>query len=419
MITRRGLLISGVAAAAAGPPAFAEENTFNILATQGRFLPELRRRERAAAENRGAKGNLAQYLATIGDERAAYALLAELGILNAGIAEAPPDLTDARAESALAAIAREAKGRRFVVLNEAHYSSRSRAFGTAVARLLRAEGFDAFLAEAFLAQPPEDFDALTAPDQAVTGFYGGYVCDPAFAELVRQAREDGYRFGTYEWTQAQRPPAGADRAALVAAREQAQTENILAYLRRRPDARLLIFCGHTHVAEAPLGDLNWMAARLKAMTGEDPLTIDQTEGLSGPDQATTPSAVRAVEAAFKPVGPVVVRRPDGSAVTPTHYAGSVDLTVFQPLVADIDGRPGWLAQAPGRRRRVFRLPKLDDAPYLLAQAVPAGELGDPGALPSDQYRLRPGAKEAVFFLRPGRYEIRMETDAGRRVLGTL
>lgn len=400
-------------------PALAQENTFAILTSEGRFLPELRRRERAVAESPGAKHSLAQYLATLGDERGVYALLTEIGALRAGLAEPPTGLAGARAEPALDAIVREAKGKRIVILNEAHYSSRTRAFGAAVVQRLGADGFGGLMAEAFLPQSVEGADAPSARGKAVTGLYGGYVCDPMFAELVRVARDLGYSLGAYEARPDQRAPAGADRQASIAAREQAQAENIAAWLANRPGARVLIFCGHSHVAEAPLGPNTWMAARLKALIGEDPLTIDQTQGLAGVDGASTPAAVRAVQAAFDPSGPVVVRRGDGSAATSEAYGGAVDLTVYHPLVADLGGRPGWLARAPGRERRAFRLPRLDDAPYLLVQAVPWDEVSTPGALPSDQYRLQSDAKEAVFHLRPGAYEIRLETDAGRRVLGSL
>jgi hypothetical protein len=40
-------------------------------------------------------------------------------------------------------------------------------------------------------------------------------------------------------------------------------------------------------------------------------------------------------------------------------------------------------------------------------------------IPADQYLLPQGAREAVFYLRPGRYRVRLETTAGFTPVGEV
>jgi hypothetical protein len=62
-----------------------------------------------------------------------------------------------------------------------------------------------------------------------------------------------------------------------------------------------------------------------------------------------------------------------------------------------------------------RLPAPAPGGYVLAQAVPAAD-PDP-AIPADQYLAAQGAREAIFYLRPGRYRVRLETPEGFTAVG--
>jgi hypothetical protein len=83
--------------------------------------------------------------------------------------------------------------------------------------------------------------------------------------------------------------------------------------------------------------------------------------------------------------------------------------VFHPPVADVAGRPGWLAADPARRRVEVAVPGSREA-TVLVQAIHA--VDSDLAIPADQLVLPPGAVSAVLFLRPGVYRLRLETDAG-------
>jgi hypothetical protein len=84
-----------------------------------------------------------------------------------------------------------------------------------------------------------------------------------------------------------------------------------------------------------------------------------------------------------------------------------DLFVFHPDLPDVHGRPGWLAADEKRRLKTVELPRLIGAGPVLAQAFHFKD--DDPAIPADQYLLTPGARGLNFFLRPGRYRIRLET----------
>jgi hypothetical protein len=348
-----------------------------------------------------------QWAALLGDETTALA--------NAGRPTSPPDLTGARAEDALAAIVQAAKGRRVVMLNEAHVASRHRAFMGRVARTLREEGFTHLAAETFSNAPMtvvSPVESLRA-GAALSPSHGYYINDPVYAEAVREALAHGYQLVAYEqradqMNVAETPQAGTPR------REQAQAENLAAALKRWPEGRFLIHVGYGHLSKTPISGAGpMMAGRLKELTGIDPLSIiqDSTGSFAphGPDSAAT----QAVLAKFQPKDSIAVFDAEGRAL----YArrSGCDLTVFHPPLPDVDGRPGWLAEAPGRRRVAVRLPKPAPGGYVLAQAIPADD-PDP-AIPADQYLLAQGAREATFHLRPGRYQVRLETPEGFTAMG--
>lgn len=265
----------------------------------------------------------------------------------------PPDATwaervrGASARSAIDEIVRRARATSIVILNEAHYSPRDRAFALEVARALRPLGYATLAAETFSndAEPgkPIAIDRLARDGFARFGT-GAYSKDPVFAGYVRAAMAIGYRPVAYEITDAQ-----AAKGSDVATREQAQVANLMqAVFARDPAAKVLLHVGHSHVAEAAIpggrGPTEWMAARLKRATGIDPLTIDQTTltDLSPQARAAYPLAAAKVGRADG------VLFADGRPLVLGPYAGAVDLQVVHPARSYAHGRPAWLAALGGR-----------------------------------------------------------------------
>lgn len=420
MLARRDIL-TGIAALPLAGRAFGaiapiSQSSWDAFTKRGLYLPLLQ-------EPRGIKvGGVqlqAQLFALVGDEGRAFRAMADN---DPGV---PLNLADARATGALDAIAHAARDRQIVILNEAHHISRCRTFALDVALTLRAQGFDVFAAEAFNNDGETDVALLLNSAGPVTTDFGIYPADPVYAELLRGARAAGYRFAAYEAKFNQVGSESGD--ARIEAREIAEADNFIAtVLAKSPNARVFIYCGYDHVRKTPHNGIAWFAARLKAKTGIDPLCITQSTGIPPPDQALENAALTSIFDRFNPTQPIVVEDGQGRPIvvsqgldhSPASFDGSVDLSVFHPRLAYVEGRPGWLAKAARRRAAPYRFEAPATADGLL-QAVRAAEASCANAVPSDQFMILAGTLGATFFLENGNYEIRFETQEGRRVLGTL
>jgi len=240
------------------------------------------------------------------------------------------------------------------------------------------------------------------------GGYGWYTLDPVYAEAVREAARLGYRFADYEQTWRQSAPEDADAEAQIAAREQAQADNLIAnVLAPNPDAKVLIYVGYDHAMEKPNRFGTWFAARLKAASGIDPLTIEQAYNWPALDPANDAPHVAAVLDRFKPQDSIVVSR-GGVTVASRHFTGQTDLSVFHPRRPQVAGRPGWLSADPMRQAVEVSVPPFE-GPALL-QAMRSSE--GPAGVPADQFLLQPGQAAATMMLHPGSYFLRLERAEG-------
>lgn len=412
MALRRSVLLAaaglGLTSAA---PAMAQEALSNDdrLFSEGRYLPTyLDLKAKSAAGDEAARQMLSQFASFVGDEATAVGL----GERPPHPSFARPDLDDAVARDAIEAIVEAARDTRIVILNEAHNVSGHRAFAAHVIRALRPLGYDWFAAETFTPPQPEPYVRVSsyARGAPFLASYGYYTHDPVFAETVREAAQLGYRFADYEQRFDQRAPDGADGELQIATREEAQADNLIAnILSAHPQARVFVFVGYSHAMEKPGRGGTWFAARLKAKTGIDPLTIEQSMNWPAIAPDNDAPHVAAVLERFAPEKPIVVAR-GGESVASSAYVGKMDLSVFHPRRAPVAGRPGWLAADPERRLVAISVPALDELVLIQALSLQEGTAGPP----SDHYLLQPGATEATFFLRPGRYFFRQETAASLR-----
>lgn len=412
-MTRRGVA-TGLAAAGATPglawgqaaaPA-ATPTPQTRLFMEARYLP-VWRAVQAAPNDPG----LRQMASFVGAEAVALATAGE------GPRDDGPLPADATAPDALAAIVEAARDRRVVMLNEAHVASRHRHFLARLLRALRPLGFDVLAAEDFINPPagPGAPDVRTyKAGAALNPTFGFYLHDPVYAEAVREAAGLGYRLAAYEQRSDQRVRGEAGLAAIVR-REAAEADNFIAdVLALNPGSRILVHCGYSHLRKVPdRSGSAWFAARLREASGIDPLCVSQAyTGSFGPHGAD-PATTTAVLERFKPADSIVVRGADGWIGA--RSAGA-DLAVFHPPLADVAGRPGWLAADPARRRVEVAVPG-PRAATVLVQAIHAV---DPDlAIPADQQVLEPEAASAVLFLRPGDYRLRLETETGFVPLRTV
>jgi len=320
----------------------------------------------------------------------------------------PARLTAATPRDAIGTIVERAKRTRVVFLNEDHASPRDRAFGLEVARALRPLGYDVLAVETLSNQPD---DARSAADMAKLvrdgyprRFTGTYTRDPVFADFLRQSLALGYRPVAYETTDHERDP---DWKVAIARREQAQAD----YLIRRavkayPRSKILVYVGFSHATERPDArdrdgePLRWLATRFKAMTGIDPLTIEQTtlnEDGSGDARAHAMIAGR--------IGPRPAVFFDGDRpLVVGQYRGLMDVQVAHPPARLVNGRVDWLA-AMGRTPTPVPAQYLPTSGTRLVQAFVAAEAGD--AVPVDQVLVTAGQAPPMLMLPkvPVRYAV--------------
>ena len=272
-----------------------------------------------------------------------------------------PGSTDENVIARLAALADETT---IVIVNEAHDTPKHRELTRQLAIALRERNFTNFAAEAFSPAIERSADPFARSD-------AGYDAnEPTFGSLIRTVKALGYELIAYEQTDAQRAPAGADVATTIEAREEAQTENLLARIfAADPQAKTLVHVGHSHAAEVPLANFDtsiaWFAARVKARTGVDPLTIDQTNCTSSAD---------VIELA---------------APTQQLPPGAFDIAVAHPETTFFRGRPQWRIDAGAI---AVELPEqlVDEKRRSLVEARYAGE--PPDAIPVERLLLRPGER---------------------------
>lgn len=291
----------------------------------------------------------------------------------------------ALATTAVDEIMRRAGQTSIVIINESHERSRHRWFTAEVARRLRPLGYDTLGLET-LSNPPATVpqrylpSLLGHPDLPyLSDNDGHYSSEAGYGRLGRQAKALGYRLLPYEDNTHNEPSKGVSQSQQIALREEAQANNLAAFVKSHPVAKLLIHVGYSHATEVPRADgQKWMAARLKEKTGIDPLTIAQTTCRGGSKTmrlATLPS---------------------------DQPAGTFDLIIDHPTERFTRGRPDWRKMAGDR---IITIPsKLRPAKGW--RVIEARPLGEPDtSVPIDRVAIRPG-EDIGLLLPPGRYHVR-------------
>ena len=301
-------------------------------------------------------------------------------------------LKAAHGVTAIPQIVARARKTRVVILDEGHLIPRDRAFALQVAQTLRPLGYTILAVEA-LKGDEDDSASLAKMNKLFADGYvrqssGYYFDDPVFADFLRQSMALGYHLVSYEAVKAFQLQVGEKVTAM---REQEQAENIVRRaLNKNPTAKVLVYCGTHHAAEGPLAseagkNRVWMAARLKQLTGIDPLTIDQASLAESPSYL--PDVDLYAIASVKAKGESVILIDSSKPVTVGLLGGAVDLQVVHPAVPLRDGRPGWIITM-GRKPVPIPAALLPKTGVRLVQAFIATEAED--AIPVDQVLVSAG-----------------------------
>ena len=178
---------------------------------------------------------------------------------------------------AVPALCAAAHGRRLVMIDEEHPFPLDRAFGAAVLPCLRADGFDALAVEML----DDDVTPVRA-DGVPRGYHGNFTDEPRMADLLSEAIALGFELVPYEHV----PPSSVTgMKRRIEQREQGEADRLSAFLRDHPKSRVVVWCGYDHLYERAIDGTPWMAARVRADTGIDPLTVVQRAGRIREDDA--------------------------------------------------------------------------------------------------------------------------------------
>lgn len=184
-----------------------------------------------------------------------------------------------------------------VIVNESHVAPQTRVLAFELLGRLRAQGFTHFAMETLSPLPASDGAcAYSIADPALQARghplrADGYCThEPVSAEVVREALRLGFVLVAYEHA----GPGVLDAES----RERGQAHNLACLLAAQPHARLFVLAGHSHASKAIDGSAlraGWLAARLAAITGSDPLTVDTTRWnastAAGLHARTTPASI--------------------------------------------------------------------------------------------------------------------------------
>ncbi|MBI1835064.1 MAG: hypothetical protein HYR92_04805 [Burkholderiales bacterium] len=176
-------------------------------------------------------------------------------------------LQNSTVADAIDAIVTEAKSRQIVILNEAHQMPLHRAFAMRLARELRKIGYEYLACETL----GENFESGYLKQS--TGYYSK---EPMYANFLRDAAKDGWKFVPYEVMNIDRS-LSADQMEI--ARESGQASNIIAAtFKLKPKTKVFIYVGHGHGMKlrTDSSQTTFMAEYLQNLTQINPLSIDQT-----------------------------------------------------------------------------------------------------------------------------------------------
>lgn len=361
--------------------------------------------ETSAFERETGASYSGQILATMASEVGLYDTAIERWPLGPGGTRgtpAPPPSDGATVVDAAEAIARVARGRRVVIVNEAHHAAQTRAIFFDLLPRLRQLGFDWYCAETL-----EEADLARLQRQGYPVRKSGvYSKEPVFGEVLRQAVRLGFSVCAYE--------SDGDTQQ---ARETGQARNLAAVLRAHPDARVLVHAGYGHARkDITVKDARPMAAELERLTGIEPMTVDQTTlgAIASPDRenpAYRPLLGRLPADAHASV--VLMAGDTPWSLEPAAY----DVSVVLPAPAPSHGRAGWLWTIPGKVA-VTGFDADCRAHYPCAiEALHAGEGDD--AVPADVVvHERAGAPSPALALFPGDYRIRAVAPDGTQLRET-
>lgn len=272
-----------------------------------------------------------------------------------------------------------------VIINESHERSEHRGFTADVVRRLRSLGYNTLAMEALANPYPDTAEQYLPPYMKRPSLPylededGYYLSEAAFGRIGRVAKKLKYQLIGYE-AHDEEGEEELPQDEQIALREERQASSLAAYLRDHPDAKLIVHVGYSHAAEVPRASgARWMAARLKAKTGIDPLTVAQTICRHGGSSRR------------------LAMLPDDQP------PGSFDLIVDHPIARFEKKRPAWRLQV-GDQLVAIPAKLYPSKGWRVIEARTTGESSN--SVPMDRVAIRSG-EDVALLLPPGQYALRI------------
>lgn len=294
-----------------------------------------------------------------------------------------------RLEEAGPYILSRTKKEKVVMFNELHHMPAHRAFLLSLLPALKQQGFQYLALEMLNNRSDRSL-------QEVNLRTGYFAAEPMAGELIRRAKELGFKLVAYEDTLADNH-SGTGRDAIQAA-------HLAGLFQKDPEARVVVLAGGAHISEQPIGK-NYipMAVAFHRFTGINPLTIDQTELSEGSSFEYGRYFHQQLIKKWDLHQPVISFR-EGlpvSLLENDHF----DLQVIHPVIPGSHNRPEWLS-VDGARKPVPVRPT--EKKLFLVQAYYATEIQKAPAsvlIPADQTYTTGADGYYWLYLFPGKYSL--------------
>ena len=161
-------------------------------------------------------------------------------------------------------IVSEAKKHSVVMINENHFYPNHRLFVSDLLEQLKDIGYTYFALETLALNQDSLLNLENTYPTLETGFY---TREQNYGNLIRKAKDLGYKFVTYENTDKDKD------------RELGEAENLYnKTFKLDPNSKVLVLAGMDHIVEKPTSSgKEWMATIFKENYAIDPLTVSQSK----------------------------------------------------------------------------------------------------------------------------------------------
>lgn len=305
------------------------------------------------------------------------------------------DSTKVRFTRAIPYIIQQAKKQRIVMINEDHNIPKHRLLSYNLLADLYKTGYRYLAVEALVPEFPQQFN-LDYP--------GLYILEPNMANLLKKARELGYKLVAYESQDT--TAEDAKRPYLTDnLRELNQANNLRRIFTKDPKAKVLVHAGHGHIWEKGNKNMMTMAEYFKAISGIDPLTINQS--VNNADEFkdrldASPDLKNNGE-------PYLVLNEQGlPGLSAMDQKGAYDLLLAWPGPKERSGRKDYMLAKKDCKQQLINVTGSDAGKLLQIRTITEGEKG----IPVDQFLIKEGTKQVATALPPGKYQLQLSDQSG-------